>query len=223
MPVVSGWLALVRPVRAPVVPVVVGVPIARAVVVSLPVPESLYGDGRPGAALVIRRTGVRATICTRHLYLHLHVQPLAARHAPPTDRRRCDLAYHHPGSTTVTHRYRPVPRISRGTEMSSSASDDEDAPPQGAQGVLSARQALSALTAETLAIGGALWSAPKEFLPFKGPGQLVVLYLAIFALSAMIAFALARVNRRTKLRGAFCLGRCHIGPVLHTCRNRRAR
>jgi hypothetical protein len=89
--------------------------------------------------------------------------------------------------------------------MSSSASDDEDAPPQGAQGVLSARQALSALIAESLAIGGAFWGA-EEFLPFKQPPQQIVLYLAVFALSAMIAFALARVNRRTRLRGVFASG-----------------
>jgi hypothetical protein len=89
--------------------------------------------------------------------------------------------------------------------MSSSASDDEDAPPQGARGVLSAPKAVSALLAEALAIYGALWNT-KEFLPFKGMGQLFVLYLAILALSAMIAFALARVNRRTKLRGVFASG-----------------
>jgi hypothetical protein len=89
--------------------------------------------------------------------------------------------------------------------MSSSASDDEDAPPQGAQGVLSARQALSALIAESLAIGGAFWGA-QEILPFKQPPQKIVLYLAVFALSAMIAFALARVNRRTRLRGVFASG-----------------
>jgi hypothetical protein len=89
--------------------------------------------------------------------------------------------------------------------MSSSASDDEDAPPQGTQGVLSARQALSALIAEGLTIGGAFWGA-KDVLPFKELSQQIILYLAIFALSAMIAFALARVNRRTRLRGVFASG-----------------
>jgi hypothetical protein len=89
--------------------------------------------------------------------------------------------------------------------MSSSASDDEDVPPQGAQGVLSARQALSALIAEGLAIGGAFWGA-KDILPFEERPQQIVLYFAIFALSAMIAFALARVDRRTRLRGVFASG-----------------
>jgi hypothetical protein len=89
--------------------------------------------------------------------------------------------------------------------MSSSASDDEDVPPQGAQGVLSARQALSALIAEGLAIGGAFWGA-EELLPFTQTSQKIVLYFAIFALSAMIAFALARVDRRTRLRGVFASG-----------------
>jgi hypothetical protein len=99
--------------------------------------------------------------------------------------------------------------------MSSSASDDEDASPQGGHGVLSAGQARAALIAETLAIGGALWSAPKEFLNLKEQTQVSVLYLAVFAFSALITFALARVNHRTKVWGVTASG-CAASVLLLT-------
>jgi hypothetical protein len=51
---------------------------------------------------------VRTASCTIHMNLHLHVHPLVARHAPLVDRRECELAYPHSGSTTVTHRYQPA-------------------------------------------------------------------------------------------------------------------
>jgi hypothetical protein len=99
--------------------------------------------------------------------------------------------------------------------MSSSASDDEDAPPQGGHGVLSAGQARAALIAETLALGGALWSAPKEFLHFKEQTQMSILYLAVFAFSALITFSLARVNHRTKVWGVTASG-CAASVLLLT-------
>lgn len=99
--------------------------------------------------------------------------------------------------------------------MSSSASDDEDAPPQGGRGVLSAGQARAALIAETLALGGALWSAPKDFLGINGQAETSVLYLAVFAFSALITFALARVNHRTKVWGVTASG-CAVSVLLLT-------
>jgi hypothetical protein len=99
--------------------------------------------------------------------------------------------------------------------MSSSASDDEDASPQSGHGVLSAGQARAALIAETLAIGGALWSAPKEFLNLKEQTQVSVLYLAVFAFSALITFALVRVNHRTKVWGVTASG-CAVSVLLLT-------
>jgi hypothetical protein len=99
--------------------------------------------------------------------------------------------------------------------MSSSASDDEDAPPQGGHGVLSAGQARAALIAETLALGGALWSAPKEFLNLREQTQVSILYLAVFAFSALITFALARVSHRTKVWGVTASG-CAVSVLLLT-------
>jgi hypothetical protein len=90
--------------------------------------------------------------------------------------------------------------------MSSSASGGEDEPPEGERGVLSVRQALAALTAETVGIGGALWGAKDFLLPPTERDQLLVFYLAIFALSAAIAFALVKLDRRVKLWGALVSG-----------------
>lgn len=87
--------------------------------------------------------------------------------------------------------------------MSSSASGGEDEPERG---VLSVRQALAALTAETVGIGGALWGAKDFLLPTTERDQLLVFYLAIFALSAAIAFALVKLDRRVKLWGALVSG-----------------
>jgi hypothetical protein len=89
--------------------------------------------------------------------------------------------------------------------MSSSASAGEDEPPEGERRVLSSRPTLAALTAETVGIGGALWGT-KDILESMSRTQLLVYYLAIFALSAAIAFALVKLNRRTRVWGALVSG-----------------